>query len=331
MKKVFIALMFTAATLSAMDVEARRRLGGGKSTGTQSQNVQKQTTPPPAADAGKAAPAAPAAAAAPTAAPAAAVPPKPASPWKGMLGGALLGLGLGALLSHLGIGGALASFISVALMVGLFGLAAYFIYRLVTKKSGSAAPQPAYAGNSGNSNYSASPELSPSPAPSTSATPSSTRFRVPEIGSGLSPRAQLDAGATSAAADPSAPWGIPAGFDVPAFLRSAKTYFIRLQAAWDKADIADLREFTTPEMFAELKMQLQERGASPNLTDVVSIDAVLLGIETVGKNDLASVKFTGSIKDDANAPAEAFAEVWNISKPTGEKDGWVLAGIQQIS
>ena len=120
-------------------------------------------------------------------------------------------------------------------------------------------------------------------------------------------------------------------FDVPAFLRNSKTYFIRLQAAWDKADINDIREFTTPEMFAELRLEIQERGASPNHTDVVSIDAQMLGVETVGSDYLASVKFSGMIKEAENMPAAPFTEVWNMSKPTSGQGGWVLAGIQQLS
>jgi predicted lipid-binding transport protein (Tim44 family) len=52
--------------------------------------------------------------------------------------------------------------------------------------------------------------------------------------------------------------------------------------------VADIREFTTPEVFAELKMQITERGAA-DYTDVVSIDAELLGIETSATDYLASV------------------------------------------
>ena len=129
----------------------------------------------------------------------------------------------------------------------------------------------------------------------------------------------------------SAPWGIPADFDVPGFVRSAKTYFIRLQAAWDRADTNDIREFTTPEMFGELKMQLQERGASANNTDVVQLDGELMGIETVGTNYLASVKFSGLIKEVPEASAEPFTEVWNLSKPVSGPGGWILAGIQQVN
>jgi predicted lipid-binding transport protein (Tim44 family) len=124
---------------------------------------------------------------------------------------------------------------------------------------------------------------------------------------------------------------VPADFDTDAFLRHAKASFIRLQAAWDKSDVNDLREFTTPEVFAELKMQIQERGGNADFTDVVSIDAQLLGIETTDHDYLASVQFNGMIRNAPNAPAEPFAEVWNMAKPLSGSSGWVLAGIQQLS
>ncbi|MDO8654162.1 MAG: Tim44-like domain-containing protein, partial [Undibacterium sp.] len=104
----------------------------------------------------------------------------------------------------------------------------------------------------------------------------------------------------------------------------------RLQAAFDKADINDIREFTTAEMYAEIKMQIQERGTSANVTDVVSVDAQLLGLETLDSDYLASVKFTGVIKEDPTLPAEGFSEVWNLSKPVNGQGGWALAGIQQV-
>ncbi|CAN5348137.1 TIM44-like domain-containing protein [soil metagenome] len=304
MKKLIMAIMVAVVSLSVgiSSVEAKR-LGSGGSFGKQSPSVSRQANTP-------ASPSAAAKPATPAAAPAA-VPPKPASPWKGMLGGALLGLGLGALLSHLGLGGAMASMISTLLMVALLAGAAYFIYRMWRRKADGSKPQPAFAG--GPSSY------------------------TPEIGSRIEPSAinQQPAAfqslpASSAAASISAPLSIPADLDVPAFLRNAKTYFIRLQAAWDKADINDIREFTTPEMFAELKLQIQERGATSNLTDVVQLDAELLAVDTVGADYLASVKFSGMIKESENASAEPFAEVWNLSKPTAGQGGWILAGLQQL-
>lgn len=312
MKKVVMGVMVAvmAVSIGLSSAEAKR-MGSGNSVGRQSQSVNQ------AGPAQSAQPAQSAAAqsAAPRAATPAATPAKPASPWKGMLGGALLGLGLGALLSHLGIGGALASMISTMLMVGLLVMAGLFIYRMLRRKSeGNAdmSPRPAYAG--------AEPMR---------------QSMTPEIGSQLEqPRPSALQSAEPAfggAAAASAPWGVPADFDTPAFLRHAKTYFIRLQAAWDKADVNDIREFTTPEMFAELRMQIQERGASANHTDVVTLDAQLLGIENSGADHLASVKFSGMIREEENAPAAPFAEVWNLTKPVSGQGGWTLAGIQQLS
>jgi predicted lipid-binding transport protein (Tim44 family) len=83
-------------------------------------------------------------------------------------------------------------------------------------------------------------------------------------------------------------------------------------------------------MFAEIKMDLADRGTSPNKTDVVSVEAEMLGIETQAAEYLASVRFSGMIREEANAPAQPFAEVWNLTKPTQGAGGWVLAGIQQL-
>lgn len=305
MKKLLIALMVALSTMAVVVVDAQaKRLGGGGSIGRQSQGISR---PAPAqqpsnqvSNANQAQPAAPAATPQ-------GVPPKPASPWRNILGGALLGLGLGALLSHFGLGGAMASIISTILMIALLALAAMFLLRWFRSKNNNNASQPAYAGG-----YSS--------------------LRTPEIGSRLeSPEQPVAFQAEPASSGAKALLNLPADFDAPAFLRHAKTYFIRLQAAWDKADINDIREFTTPEMFAELRLQLQERGASPNHTDVMSLDAELLGLEKTGDEYLASVKFFGMIKDAENATAESFAEAWNLAKPVSGQGGWLLAGVQQLS
>lgn len=312
MKKAFVALVVAVMTLSAgiSTVEAKR-LGGGGSIGKQSSSASRQAQSPAPMQQNQAAAAKPAAPAAAGAAAAA----KP-SPWKGILGGALLGLGLGALLSHLGLGGALASMISTILTVALIAMAAMFIYRMFRRKQEASQPRPAWAGANNDQQ-----------AESTA---------TPKIGSLLEPAQPPAApqggfgGGGFGAAEAVPAYGIPAGFDTVGFVRNAKTYFIRLQAAWDKADINDIREFTTPEMFAELRLQIQERGAAANQTDVVSIDAELLGVETVGNEHIASVKFFGFIKEDPNSSPAQFHEIWNMSKPAAGQGGWVLAGIQQM-
>ncbi|MDO8439355.1 MAG: Tim44-like domain-containing protein [Telluria sp.] len=145
------------------------------------------------------------------------------------------------------------------------------------------------------------------------------------------PAAPAPARPVPAAPVPAAPPAVPGIFDSAAFLTHAKASFIRMQAAWDKADTSDLRQFTTAQVFAELEVQIQGRGNSADNTEVVSIQAVLLGIEAVGTDHLASVKFDGMIKAAPDAPAQAFSEVWNMSKPLNSSSGWVLAGIQQLS
>jgi predicted lipid-binding transport protein (Tim44 family) len=147
--------------------------------------------------------------------------------------------------------------------------------------------------------------------------------RTPEIGSGL--------GGTQSSTWQSSQPALPEGFDANGFLRHAKTNFIRMQAAWDRADVNDIREFTTPEMFGELKMQLTERGATSNTTDVVSIEAEMLGVESNTVEHIASVRFHGMIREDVDAPVEHFSEVWILTKPVAGSGGWLLAGIQQSS
>jgi predicted lipid-binding transport protein (Tim44 family) len=287
MKKFWMALMVAimGVTVVLSSAEAKR-LGGGGSFGKSSPSYSRQA---PAQGQGQSA-----AAARPTP-PAAA----PASPWRGILGGALLGLGLGALLSHFGLGGEFASMIGTILMIGLLAFAAVVLFRLLSKKSASQQPTPAFAGPM-------------------------ERSSIPEVGSNLGSAPQpVNWQSGSAPA-------IPADFDTAAFLRHAKTNFLRMQAAWDKADAQDIREFTTPEMFAELKMQLTERGASANHTDVVSLEAELMGLETVADEHLASVRFNGMVKEDEQASAEAFNEIWVLSKPVSGNGGWLLAGIQQV-
>ncbi len=274
--------------LTVHDAEAKR-LGGGKSVG-----MQRQATPaaPAAAPAQAAKPAAPAAS--PAAAPTATPPKQGMSRFLGPLAGLAAGLGIAALLSHFGMGEAAANFMLIALLV----FAVIFVVRMLMKKR---EPLPAmqYAG-----------------AGPASFTP-----------------AQFEATPTGGAADtatvPAAAAGnIPADFDVAGFVRQAKLNFIRLQAANDRGDMEDIRQFTAPELFAEIKMQYQERGAKAQETDVQQLDAEVLEVVTDGANHVASVRFHGQIRED-NAAPEAFVEIWHLAKPIDGSRGWTIAGIQQ--
>ena len=121
---------------------------------------------------------------------------------------------------------------------------------------------------------------------------------------------------------------VPPGFDVEGFLRQAKLNFIRLQAANDRGDMDDVRQFTAPELFAEIRMQYQERGGKAQETDVMQLEAEVLEVVSDGANHVASVRFFGTLREDGGAP-ESFAEVWHLAKPVDGSRGWTVAGIQQ--
>ena len=217
--------------------------------------------------------------------------PSGMSRWLGPLAGIAAGVGLAALFSHFGMGEGMGSMLMIlALVVG-----AVFLFRLLSRKSQPESGMQ-YAG---------------APAPE--------RFEPASAPLG------------TAAPDTAAPAvNVPAGFDVDGFVRNAKLNFVRLQAANDAGNIDDIRQFTSPEMFAEIKLQLDERGKTAQQTDVVQLNAQLLDLATEEKRYVASVRFHGMIREEANAAPEAFDEVWHLTKAVDGGSGWVIAGIQQV-
>ena len=290
------ASFFLAFALVAHDADAGR-LGGSRSFGKQSAPVQRQATTPskpaPAQDASKAT-TPPAAAPAPT-----------RNRWLGPIAGIAAGLGIAALLSHFGLGGAFADGLGSMILIGLLIFAGVFIWRMLRRGTGSPAPTRPF-----ESAYSM-------PAPESA----NSRGGVSVLGTPLT--------GSTAPVPTNAPWGVPGDFDVAGFLRIAKVQFLRMQAAWDEKNLADIREFTTPEVFAEIKMQLDEEKGAVNKTEVINLDATLLGIETGPTEYLASVRFSGSMREN-QAGAVPFEEVWNLGKPVDGHSGWLLAGIQQV-
>lgn len=119
----------------------------------------------------------------------------------------------------------------------------------------------------------------------------------------------------------------PIGFDAAAFLRNAKVQFIRLQAAYDSKNLADIREFCSPEVFGEIQLQLQERGDALNQTEVVSLNALLLETTTEAQGMVASVAFSGLIKENGDTE-KSFSEIWHFSKDIS-KNNWIVTGVEQ--
>ena len=288
---ILAVVLSLGLTLGAGDAEAARRLGGGKSTGMQRQNVTPAQ--PPVAPAGSnmqnksAAPATPVAPAA--------TPPKRS--WMGPIAGLAAGLGLAALASHFGFGEQLANM----MMMGLVVMAVLAVIAFVMRKRAAAA-NPAMAGAGAPGMQFRGADVNPAP--------------VTGAAGSFAPT-----GAQQAAR-------VPADFDVAALQRHAKVQFIRLQAANDAGNLDDIREFTTPEMFAEIKMDLTERGAATQHTDVVRVDADVLEVVHEPARYVASVRFTGMIREADGTEPTAFDEVWHLIQ-FHNIGVWQLAGIQQ--
>ncbi len=314
-----IAISGAALVTASFDAEARRA-GGGSSVGRQSSNVTQQrqaTTPPAAANNTAGATAAPAAAGAATAGAAGAAAKSGASRWLGPIAGIAAGLGIAALLSSMGLSGAFAEFLSSALLIAVVVFAVMFIIRRLR----GAAPRPATQGPFGGANN----------APGEPQQQPMWRETLKPATPAAAPIAAV-AAAEPVAAMPKAGddnnWFVPGDFDTPNFLKQAKDQFVRIQAVWDSGSTDRLRDYLTDDLITELKPQLTERGAAPNKTEVVLLNAELLGIETVSDGHLASVRFSGMLREAPGAEAFRFEEVWNLFKPAN--GGWLLAGIQQI-
>lgn len=304
MKKWLIgALLGVVAGSFTLDADAQRRLGGGRTFGKPSQTLQqRQATPAQQTPQAQQT--------APTQAPGAgaATAPRP-NPLKGALVGLAAGLGLAALASWLGFGDTLA----VVMLVALIGLLITMGVGLLMRR---AAAQPAYQGAADRSYPPQPPEAMPRPIERSAAVQPTVR-----------PGSAMDEFARGGASLDQ-PWGIPAGFDADGFLANAKSYFTRLQSAWDRSDLDELSEFTTTEMFTALTHELRSR-AGAGKSEVLTLDAKLLGIESNAGEHLASVRFTGTLRNAGEL--EPFDEVWNLTKPIDGKTGWLLAGIQQLA
>jgi len=264
-----LSLVFLGGVLVATDADARR-LGGGRSVGT-----QRNVTAPPTQNTAK-----PQQQAAPQQNPQAA-PAQQGSRW-GMLGGILGGLALGGLLGYLFGGNGLMGL----LMLALLAIGVVFLVRTLARRRTEEQP-----------------------------------VQLAGMNQQVMMAPQSNAPAMSSASR------VPAGFDTAGFLRAAKMNFIKLQVANDSGRLDEIREFTTPELFDELRTDIQ---ASGQQTDVVSLNADLLELSSEKDGHWASVRFSGLVRETPNTEPAAFEEVWNLVKPTNGSSGWLLAGIQQM-
>lgn len=305
-----VATMVALGTLATLDAEAKR-IGGGRTIGRTSQSTMQRDAAPsaqPSARSAQSGSQAPAAAQAQRGAQ-----PSPATPsrsrWLGPIAGLAAGLGIAALLSHFGLGAAFASAMANIIIVAVLAMAGIWLVRKLLART-RREPALAYGANAaGGGRFEASP-LSASGVRNSAG-------GMTAGGGAASPQAAAAA------------LSLPADFDVDAFLKHAKANFVRLQAASDAGNLADIRAFTTPDMFAELKSEIDARRGESARTDVVQLDGELIGLEDGGAEYFASVRFGGLIRESIDGPAQPFEEIWHLSKAARSGEGWLLAGIEQ--
>ena len=226
----------------------------------------------------------------------AAAPTSGASKWLGPLAGVAAGGLLASLFMGHGLGGAIGSGLLILLIVGGIVLLAMAFLRSKNQYSPQSQASNPFAANqpfSTNQNFS-------NVSPISSSSPNETGMTSPTY---------------------------PEGFDPEPFLREAKAHFIRMQASYDTKNLNDIREFTTPEVFAEIQLQLQERGDEENYTEVVQLNGEVLEAANEFGALHVSTRFSGLIKESKNEPATHFDEIWHFEKEPGKR--WAVAGVQQ--
>ena len=312
--KNWIAVAMMALTFVCVPADAAKRLGGGKSTGQQSNQVTQREAAKPTT---------------PNAAPAAAPAAQPQRrPWAGMLGGLAAGLGLAWLAHSLGFGAEFGQF----LMFGLLALVimmvvGMFMRRRATPAHDNNSPY-AFEGAHRNGDIQTPTQYNPKNVGNdASARPNDTD-------PAYQPATPRSGAIIGSALTGDQTWGVPAGFDTQGFVTAAKQNFMLLQSAWDAADIPTLRTMMTDTMVEEIKAQLAERettaSGQPNQTDVVMLEAKMLGIEELPTHYMASVEFSGLIREEPSSGPTPFREVWNMSKPKDGSMGWLVAGVQAL-
>lgn len=330
-----LAVALSAFTAFPMDAEAKR-LGGGGSFGRSAPSAPQKSMPsnnqaaPTQQQATKQ-----------TAAPQQGAQAAPKRNWLGPIAGIAAGLGLAALFSHLGLGEGMGTFFLMLLM----GVAAFFIIRKIMGAMKGQTPRPAYAaGQAGTQSSSYNPSSDNTmyrqrqdqqDAPVAPVQPAAQQSGT---NSGVSAWDSFgNAQHTQSNFDIHESFGnnqqpikqLPAGFDEFAFLNSAKKFFNMMQDQFDKGDLKTLGEYCTDEVLDNIAMDLRQRGSQVNVTEVLELNAELIGFETDVDEQIATVVFTGQVREAAGAPVDQIEEMWVMSRPVSG-GGWVLAGIHNL-
>lgn len=323
-----VVAAFLSLSVLPSDAEARRMGGGGSFGRSAPSQFQKSPPTAPAAAPQRTAPNQQATnpSAAGTAGAAA-----PRNRFLGPLGGLAAGLGLAALFGYLGFGAGMAEFLGTMLMIAAAVFAVVFLVRMLRGQQ-SAKQRPAYSapgtGGTSNSIYRDAPQPPRYDSPVRPINDPVPGMGVPRNDQGFGQFGNPGAfdspmPATTPVKD------LPAGFDEINFVNSAKKFFVTMQGVFDKGDVDGLREYCSDEVVEHLRVEIESRGNAVNRTDVVTLDAQLIGFETDVDEQIATVAFTGMLREEQDAAASEINELWIMSRPVSG-GGWVLSGIHNL-
>ena len=298
-------ILFAAFALSLPDSAEAARMGGGRSFGSR----PYMSTPAQRPAMRQQAPAT-----APRNAQAAQQRPGMFGGMGGLFGGLLAGTLLGSLLSGNGMGGG-GGFLDIILI----GLLIYVGLKLFARFRNRQAQEPAPAGGSifGAGRQDLTNDSANQPFARSNTQASGWDALRNLTGQGSQPPAAEQA------------VDVPAGFDTEEFLRGAKMAYTRMQQAWDRRDLADIAQFATPAVMEVLQEQMAS-DPNPGKTEIMLVNAQLLGAENEGADQRAQVFFDVLLRErpDQDAPSSA-REVWHFLRE-GANGTWKLDGIQQV-
>jgi predicted lipid-binding transport protein (Tim44 family) len=294
-------------------VDASARAGGGSSSGSRGSRSYSAPARPSESSSSPSRPAAPSSFQQPT--------PQRSGLMSGLMGG-LGGLILGGLIGSMLFGG---------LGHGLFGGIGLFeilivgglvVFGLMYFKRRQAAAPPGYASPGGPAEATTwRPEpmarstalIDPPAAPS-------------DLDRGLGHLRQMDA-----------------SFDPARFADTASDVFFKVQAAWMGRDMATVRDFLTPEMYATLQQDCDRLRADRRVNRLESIAVRTVQVTEAWQEsgrDFVTVAFLASLLDyttdesgtqvvaGSRTEPVKFEEYWTFARPVGP-NAWKLSAIQQ--
>ncbi|MFJ4193790.1 Tim44 domain-containing protein [Pseudomonas sp. NPDC089534] len=284
-----IAMALCIGLTMSLDVNAAKRFGGGKSSGAAPTHQTSQMAPSSPGMGGAAATAGAAGAAG------AAAKAGGASRWLGPLAG----IAAGGLLASMFMGDGFQGmqFFDILIMA----LIAFVIFRFIAARRRKQQEQFAPAGH---------------------APMQREAFEQKPAAMG-----SIFGGSAAPAARPVI--NAPAWFNEQRFLEAARSHFQALQQHWDANEMDKIAEFVTPQMLEFLKRERADLGDGFQSTFIDNLQVQLEGVDDRADKTIATLTFSGVSKTSRFDQGEAFNESWNMERPQGENQPWLVAGIRQ--